>query len=227
MALIIFVIPACKKDNNITHNFSNSNNTTSTIKDNNGNVYHKVTIGTQTWMLENLKTTKCNDGSSIANILDNTEWDFYSKPAYCWYNDSIKYKDTYGALYNWCAVNSGKLCPLGWHVPSYTEWHTLIHYLGDTLVAGSKIKEKGNSYWISPNTDATNSSGFTGLPGGYRYAYGGEYGAMGYLAYWWTSTHNGYNGIWSVMLYNYKPIAVLDDGYDRNWGFSVRCIKDN
>jgi len=93
-----------------------------------GNVYHTVIIGTQIWMVENLKTTKYNDGTSIANVTDNVEWIGLTSPAYCWYNNYTSYKTQFGALYNWYAVNTGKLAPTGWHVPSHAEWTTLTNF---------------------------------------------------------------------------------------------------
>jgi len=203
-------------------NFTTGN----TVSDNDGNTYNTVTIGTQVWMAENLKTTKYNDGSDIPNVMDNTAWGANTAGAYCWYdNNANTYKATYGALYNWHAVNTGKLCPTGWHVPTDTEWTTLTTYLGGETVAGGKLKETGTT-WDTPNTAATNSSGFTALPGGDRYN-DGTFEYIGRYGYWWSSTGNGtgtalYRGI--TWLYgNANRYSFIDY---RAYGFSVRCVRD-
>ncbi|MBI5010148.1 MAG: fibrobacter succinogenes major paralogous domain-containing protein, partial [Bacteroidia bacterium] len=137
------------------------------VSDIDGNVYQTVTIGTQVWMKENLKTTKLNDGIALPNVIDNAAWAALTTTGYCWYNnDATTYKSTYGALYNWYAVNTGKLCPIGWHVPSDDEWTLLTTFRGGYSVAGGKLKETGTLHWTSPNTGATNETGFTALPGG-------------------------------------------------------------
>src|SRR5674476_633708 len=118
-----------------------------TVTDIEGNVYHTVKIGTQTWMVENLKTTKYKDGTAIPLVTDNKVWINLPTPAYCWYdNDATTYKNTYGALYNWYAVNTGKLAPTGWHIPTDAEWTTLQNYVGGELVAGDKMK--ATTLWI-------------------------------------------------------------------------------
>ena len=145
-----------------------------TVVDIDGNVYHTVTIGTQVWMVENLKTTKYNDGTAIPLVTDSAAWDELTTPGYCWYNnDSATYKNPYGALYNWYAVSTGKLAPTGWHVPTDSEWAVLTTYVGNTYYggldsAGGALKSTDKTYWLSPNTGATNSSGFSALPGGFR-----------------------------------------------------------
>ena len=156
-----------------------------TVTDIDGNVYNTVTIGTQTWMKENLKTTKLNDGSDITQISDNSIWGFYTSKAYCWYNnDKITYKDTYGAIYNLSTVATRKLCPIGWHVPSDNEWSILAKNLGGANVAGAKLKESGTLHWTAPNSEATNGSGFTALPGGYRINNYGTFDDLTHKGYW-------------------------------------------
>jgi len=196
-----------------------------TVKDIDGNIYHKVTIGTQVWMVENLKTTKYNDGTDIPNVTGNEEWDTLTTEAYCWYNnDQSTYKATYGALYNWHAVNTGKLCPTGWHVPTSDEWLTLISFLGGEDVAGCKLKETDTTHWQSPNIEATNQSGFTALPGGYRFD--GVFDFLRHMGYWWSSSEleDGDAAKYWCMNRYYCDIEELID-YENN-GFSVRCIKD-
>lgn len=195
----------------------------STVTDIDGNVYHTVKIGTQTWMVENLKVTKYNDGSSIPNVTDNKAWNNITTPGYCWYNNDVVNKNIYGALYNWNAVNTGKLCPLGWHVPSKTEWDKF-----DTDNADVQLKEIGTVHWKGPN-DATNETGFTALPGGER-DLNGVFWYLGESGSWWSTTEMnplGYDAIFSEIL-NYDQHG-LGNGYPEklgNRGFSVRCIKD-
>jgi uncharacterized protein (TIGR02145 family) len=195
------------------------------ITDVDGNSYNTIAIGTQTWMAENLKTTKFNDGTSIPLVTSSTTWGTLLTPAYCWYNnDETTYKVTYGALYNWYTANTGKLCPTGWHIPSDAEWTTLTDYFGGLSIAGGKMKEAGTSHWISPNTGGTNESGFTGLPAGYRDKTSGFLN-FGTYALWWASTGINSTDSWGRGLYNLDA-TVYRYNYYNNHGFSVRCIKD-
>ena len=148
--------------------FSTATLSGGTVVDIDGNVYNTVTIGTQVWMVENLKTTKYRNGDAIPNVTGNASWVALSTGAYCWYNnDAATYKATYGALYNWYAVgDSRNIAPSGWHVATDSEWTTLSTFLGGESIAGDKLKEIGTSHWLSPNTGATNSNGFTAFPGG-------------------------------------------------------------
>jgi uncharacterized protein (TIGR02145 family) len=199
--------------------------TTEQLKDADGNVYTYVTIGTQVWMVENLKTTKYNDGTAIPNITDKTDWDALITPGYCWYNNNAStYKATYGAMYNWYAVNTGKLCPVGWHVPTHVEWQILETYLGGSSVAGSKLKESGITHWKSPNTGATNETGFTALPGGRRSR---EYGfdAIEDFGNWWSSSASSdVDAFARMMRYDNSSFPMW---FSFKWnGLSVRCLKD-
>ena len=195
-----------------------------TVTDIDGNVYNTVIIGTQNLMAENLKTTKYNDGTAIPNITDNTAWTNLTTPSYCWYNnDATTYKATYGALYNWYTVNTGKLCPQGWHVPTDVEWTNLATYLGGMSIAGGKMKETGTTHWLSPNTGATNESGFLALPGGNRYDTG--FINIGSLACWWGSTeYSTTEASWRALM----SIQVNLSGtyHFKRLGVSVRCVKD-
>ena len=196
------------------------------VEDIDGNVYIKVTIGAQSWLSENLKVTKYNDGSPISNITDNSEWGSSTNGAYCWYNNNAtSTKDTYGALYNWNAVNTRKLCPAGWHVPTVGEWDALINYLKGEGVAGGKLKDTGIEHWVSPNTGATNETGFTALPSGIRNN-SGDYGYVGSLSTWWSSEEYDTNSayVYSISYNNSIVVRHLDLKY---MGFSVRCLKDN
>jgi len=198
----------------------------STVTDIDGNTYQTVTIDTRIWMVENLKTTKYNDGTAIPLVAtDNIAWSNLTEPGYCWYNNNqAMYGNTYGALYNWYAVNTGKLCPTGWHVPTDNEWIILTNYLGGESIAGGKLKETDTTHWNSPNTGATNETGFTALPGGYRSVDGNFY-YIGFDGYFWSATELGVNYAWyqEVMFYN-SGFRLLN-GLKRN-GFSVRCLRD-
>jgi uncharacterized protein (TIGR02145 family) len=190
-----------------------------------GNEYSTIIIGTQVWMAENLKTTKYNDGTDIPNVTDNTEWENLSTGAYAWYdNDQASNGDTYGALYNWYAVETGQLCPVGWHVPTDEEWTTLNDYLGGEKVAGGKLKEAGTTHWKDPNEGATNETGFTALPGGYRISNGTFY-YIGDTGYWWSATEGSTIDAWSRGMYFNNSNVSWGSNYKED-GFSVRCLRD-
>lgn len=190
-----------------------------------GQLYSVVLIGDQVWMSQDLRATKYNDGTDIPNITDNSDWINLTSGAYCWYENNESFKSLYGGLYNWHAVNTGKLCPIGWHVPSNKEWITLIGYLGGEDVAGGKLKEAGYSHWLYPNTGATNKSGFTSLPSGDRIGQFGEfYNLLGYGIYWSTDEVSTTHAINRVSVFDDSNFRI---GYDKKTaGFSVRCIKD-
>lgn len=195
------------------------------IKDVDNNLYPAVSIGSQIWMAENLKTTKYNDGTAIPLVTD--DWINLSTPGYCWYsNDSATYAQTYGALYNWYTVNTGNLCPTGWHVPSDAEWTQLTDYLGGASVAGGKLKETGTTHWLSSYTRSTNETGFTALPGGFR-DYGGTFSKVGTNGSWWSSTEYDATYAWSRTLsYEDSRVYRSYSYYGKTTGFSVRCLRD-
>jgi len=199
--------------------------TEGTVTDIDGNIYHSVTIGTQVWLVENLKTTKYRNGSAIPNVTDNTAWSILTTGAYSDYNNTPSNSDTYGRLYNWyAATNVQNICPLGWHIPTDAEWTTLTTYLGGEPVAGGKLKETGTTHWLSPNTGATNESGFTALPGGNR-SNSGVFSGIGGNGFWWSSTN--FNTVFAWNLYmSYYNSTVVRSNYNMAYGFSVRCIKD-
>ena len=197
------------------------------ITDIDGNLYKTVNIGNQQWMAENLKVTKYNDGTDIPNVTGYTEWTQLTTGAWTYYNNDIANNVKYGKLYNWYAVsptaNGNKnVCPTGWHVPNDAEWTVLTDYLGG--VAGGKMKEVGTTSWISPNTDATNTSLFTGLPGGARLNGGGYYD-IGYIGYWWSSLENNYNA-WYRDLKGNNGNAGRNGGFNKKSGLFVRCLRD-
>jgi uncharacterized protein (TIGR02145 family) len=191
------------------------------VSDVEGNIYKTIQIGTQLWMAENLLTKKYNDGTDIPLVNNTDSWTNLTSSAYCWYNNSII---DYGALYNWHAVNSGKLCPTGWHVPSDDEWTVLSTNLGGLTIAGSKLKETGTNHWLSPNLGATNSSGFSALAGGYRY-YTGVYNSLKRYGFWWSSTESASTTAYARDLcYSYSNMDKISS--EKRSGASVRCVKD-
>ena len=192
------------------------------VTDIDGNIYHTVKIGAQLWTMENLKTTRYNDGAAIPLVTDSSAWTNLTTPGRCWYNnDSGSYANPYGALYNWYTINTGKLAPAGWHVPSDSEWTVLSTYLGDG--AGGKLKEVGTTHWQSCNTDATNETGFSGLPGGWRYS--GTFLYIGIYGYWWSSTVNG------VSFARSRSLICAEDTFmegidNMPSGESIRLLRD-
>jgi len=197
-----------------------------TITDIDGNVYHSLNIGTQVWMVENLKVTRYQNGDLLPNVTDTTEWCHLPTGAYCNYNNDIKNAPTYGRLYNWFAVtDSRNIAPKGWHVPTYREIEIMIAFLGGDTLAAGKLKEQGTSHWLYPNTGATNESGFTSLPGGYRYNREGTFHTLGSNGYWWTTTQSIELYTWSKRIFWYFAHADYNHNL-KTLGFSVRCVRD-
>lgn len=194
------------------------------IRDVDGNSYRTVKIGRQVWLAGNLKTTHFNDGTPIPQVMNFDSWAGLTIPAYSWYNNEIKNKELYGALYNWYAVNTNKLCPAGWHVPADWEWITLRNNLSGSINAGGNLKATGTAFWRSPNTGATNESGFTALPGGYR-SYKGPFNYMKISANFWSTSGQSQDkmSFWNI---SYKSRLLNNSISEKGNGFSVRCIKD-
>jgi uncharacterized protein (TIGR02145 family)/uncharacterized repeat protein (TIGR02543 family) len=214
-----------------------------TVTDADGNVYASIVIGTQTWTVENLRTTKYNDGTSIPHVTDGTEWSNLSTPGYCWYNNSTvtSEQEKWGALYNWHAVNTGKLAPAGWHVPTDAEWTTLENYLiangynWDGSTSGDKTGKSlaAKTDWLSSNTagdvgndrSSNNSTGFSALPGGFRYNVGNFYD-QGTNGLWWSATEDDATDACYRYL-GYDGEHLDGDGGYKKCGFSVRLVRDN
>jgi uncharacterized protein (TIGR02145 family) len=203
-----------------------------------GVTYNTVQIGDQCWLKENLRTTKYNDGTSITNITNNSTWTSTTSGAYCCYSNNTSNCTTYGALYNWYAVNTGKLCPSGWHVPTDGEWKTLEMSLGMTQAEadatgwrgtdqGSKLA--GNaSLWTDGALDQNvnfGTSGFSALPGGERSFSDGSFNDLGNYGNWWSSTEYAGSGAWDRNLY-YDNARVYRFNYVKSHGYSVRCLRD-
>jgi uncharacterized protein (TIGR02145 family) len=195
----------------------------SVVADIDGNLYTTITIGTQTWMKQDLKTTRLNDGTPIPNVTDVETWIWLTTPGYCWYNNDNAHSATYGALYNWYAVNTGKLAPKGWHVATDAEWTTLSNFLGGEAVAGGKLKEVGFVHWQSPNTGATDETGFSALPGGCRYG-DGNFGGLTLAGEWWCPVGNGTR--YSRFIAYYLQDIQRDLQEQRSNGRSVRLVRD-
>jgi uncharacterized protein (TIGR02145 family) len=193
----------------------------------NGYVYSSIVLGNgQEWMSENLRTANYRNGDLIPTGLDNATWNFTTAGANTIFNNDNANITIYGKLYNWYAVADARnLCPVGWHVPTDGEWTTLTNYLVGEAVAGGKMKTTGTQYWNDPNIDATNESGFSGLPGGNRSS-SGDYFSVGIYGYWWSSSEEtSTNLAWARGLYQTFG-SVGRDNSDKKRGFSVRCLRD-
>jgi len=208
-----------------------------TVTDIDGNVYQTVTIGTQVWMAENLKVTHYRNGDPIPNVTDAGTWSGLTTGAYCEQDNNPANVATYGRLYNWYAVtDSRNIAPTGWHVPTDEEIKQLEIYLGMSQTEadaamrwrgtdeGGKLKETGTTHWSSPNTGATNESGFTALPGGYR-RNSGTFRGEGNIADFWCSMEYNESNAWRHSL-QYNTAQVFRGFYAKEGGLSIRCVKD-
>ncbi len=227
--VLILLMPSCQKDN--------SGEDVTTIMDYDSNSYEVIRIGKQLWMAENLKTTHLNDGTVIPNVTENSKWiTTYSASLSIYDNDEATYKGVYGILYNYYCVETGKLCPVGWHVPSDKEWTQLIDYVDNNAM---KLKETGTDHWQTQIV-SSNVTGFTALPGGYRTLYDGTFSDIGIKGYWSTSTMGA--GHLSMGVLFYGPLVYVLSSSSNNiekidlsvglpfsgWiqGLSIRCVKD-
>ncbi len=200
--------------------------TTGTVTDIDGNVYNTVKIGNQWWMAENLRVTHYRNGEDVPEIISPTVWVDANTPGYCYYNNNSSTAIVYGALYNWYAVqDSRKIAPAGWHVATDAEWNTLVNHLGGETVAGGKLKAPGTTRWNSPNTGATNESGFSAVGAGYRDKYTGSFGETKINAYIWTASSVNINDAAARRL-NFNYANIFDGNFNKGNGFSVRCVKD-
>jgi uncharacterized protein (TIGR02145 family) len=189
----------------------------------NGYTYKTVYIGGKEWLAENLRTTRYNDGTEILLVTNAANWSSLNTPAYCWYdNNENSYKDTYGALYNWYAVNTGKLAPPGWHVATDEEWTALVDFVGGTDAAGTYLKSKSGWYNGGNGIDYY---GFSAPPGGYRRSDNGNFSISEFYGYWWSATSNDTNTAWRWDMY-YSTSAANRNYNDKKYGYSVRCVRD-
>ncbi|MFP4024558.1 MAG: fibrobacter succinogenes major paralogous domain-containing protein [Thiohalospira sp.] len=244
-ASTLLIFTACEKDDDPVAEEITTDDVVNTspgepVKDINGNTYKTVWIGDQNWMAENLKTTTYSDGTPIQLAENNSDWENNTSGAYCWFdNDEAQYAVTYGALYNWYAIETNKLCPDGWHIPSDEEWKILEMKLGMSQSdadgtdddrgtnEGSKLAGNEALWPYGPLEDENEfgSSGFEALPGGYRFS-DGSHNSLGYYGYWWSNTVSEENNVWvRGVLWNFTAIQRFYS--DKGTGFSVRCVKDN
>jgi len=209
---------------------------TGTVTDIDGNVYQTIKIGEQWWMVENLKVTHYRNGDPITHAPDNGAWGGITVGAFCNYDNNEDHVAAYGRLYNWYAVDDSRnIAPEGWHVPTDEEWKQLEINLGMSLAEaiadgwrgtdeGGKLKEAGTAHWVSPNDGATNESGLTALPGGYRYGSGFFYKLGEEGSFWSSTVYDSYSGWFHSVSYNspqiFRSIGALENGY------SVRCVRD-
>jgi uncharacterized protein (TIGR02145 family) len=209
-------------------NVFNPNLSYGSMTDQEGNVYKTIVIGSQEWMAENLNTSTYRNGDPIVTNLTDVEWfDSYITQIAAWtfYNNDSLYECPYRKLYNWYAVaDQRNLCPVGWHIPTDDEWTTLTNYLGGEASAGRKMKSTGTQYWNAPNTDATNESGFSGLPGGFRLSLGGLQN-IGNNGFWWSSSESKTNNAWYRNL-GYNIGNTTRNISSKQYGFSIRCLRD-
>jgi uncharacterized protein (TIGR02145 family) len=211
--LIMFLFNSCKKGDE------------NKIKDGDGNGYNSITIGSQIWLTENLKTTTYNDGSAIPLVTDSIAWMNLSTPAYCWYrNDESYFNFGYGALYNWYVINTGKLCPAGWYIPMDADWTTLVSYLEGDPYAAEKLKESGSLHWNIGMMGGSNTSGFTALPAGIRDGIS-QFNGVGAAAFWWTATVDADGTLWDRGIGSFDT-KVRQYNPKKTIGISVRCLKD-
>lgn len=211
--LLLISVTGCEKEDKPVYSGE-------TVTDIDGNVYNTVKIGNQLWMAENLRVTRYNDGTPIPFIFEKNAWANTRRGAFCWYNNEEKW----GTLYNFFAVDSFRLAPDGWHVPTHQDWTALSDFLGGEEVAGGKLKETGAVRWYSPNNSATNDYWFTAVPGGFR-SLDGTFSSFGGGAYWWSSTiYDGANAWNRRIFWNSTEIVREHIGYEH--GLSVRCVKN-
>ena len=192
-----------------------------------GYTYATVVLGNgQEWLAENLRTTTYANGDPIPNVTAGDHWSAISTGAWAHYVNNASYEDPYGKLYNWYAVADPRnVCPTNWHVPTDAEWTVLTDYLGGESVAGGKMKSTGTQYWASPNTGATNESGFSGLPGGGRSDSVGPFYILGSYGNWWSASESGAGDAWGRDLGS-NSAGISRGSYYEGDGLSVRCLRD-
>jgi len=189
------------------------------VTDVDGNSYKTIHLGKQEWMMDNLKVTKYKNGQPIPHIQDSIVWNAWKNGAYVFYKNDTKH----GILYNWMVINDPRgVCPNGWHIPASNEWDSLAKFLGGDEFAGGKMKAK--LHWETPNTSATNESGFHALPKG-MYGVNGSFNNIGKNAYWWSSTEHGVSSAWGREI-GFNESALFAGHGDKRDGLSVRCLKD-
>ena len=236
IAIFLLIASGCRKDNvnpiNKTNGRTsavfNPNLTYGTMTDQDGNEYKTIHINGQTWMAENLRTTKYRNGDNIPKVVNNTVWANLTTGAYCNYNntENIDTIATYGRLYNWYTISDSRnLAPKGWHVATNSDWKLLTLLLGGEDIAGFKFKEIGNYHWGGIDDSATNESGMTILPSGLRDPSDGTFCCIGSKGIYWSSTQADDSYAWII------PFIMLSGkcpgiSNHMNYGFAIRCVKD-
>ena len=238
---VMILTTSCKKSESTTDPTQTTN---STVKDIDGNSYTTVTIGSQVWMVENLKTTKYRNGDLIPNVTDGIQWGNLTTGGYCNYNDDSAIGNKHGKLYNWYAMNDSRnIAPIGWHVPSDADWSKLTIYIGANLGTSGTFEKAlaSKTDWVNSTKSGAvgndlsknNTSGFTALPGGFRYEGGNSsengYRDVGNYGYWWltgvSDEGGGLHGIYNVFV-SYNDSDSDYRAYSKESGLSIRCIKD-
>jgi len=214
------------------------NSEDSIIFDIDGNKYQTLAIGTQVWIKQNLRTTKYTNGIPIPKVESKGEWAASSSGAYCWYNNDSSSQSVYGALYNGFTLEEGNVCPTGWHVPTDNDWKLLEIELGMSPSEADKSGWRGNAggkiagsanLWLGcyfEKDTVFNTSGFNGVPAGNRIGESGSFGNMGSNAYWWSATEDTTNKVWVRNVF-YNSSHLIKTGYNKKYGFAIRCVKDN
>lgn len=211
LCISLLLITSCEKENDV-------------VKDVDGNEYNTVTIGTQTWLIENLKTTKYRNGDPIQHITDYQTWINATTGSYSMYSEDPQITNTHGLYYNGYAVDDPRnIAPTGWHVATKAEWETLINFLGGVDVAGGKLKEAGTAHWQAPNAGATNETGFSALPSGKTNG-GVQSAGMGIESFFWSSEQGSTKGYHFGQ--EYASSRVINGEAQKFASLSVRCIKD-
>lgn len=193
-------------------------------KDVDGNIYESVVIGTQTWLTENLKSTRYDDATEIKEMKDNGEWAKATAPGFCWYNNDAANKDEYGALYNWHVIKNGNICPKGWHVPTDAEWTTLETFVGGSAQAALMLKEKGTQHWKSTSDAVGDTYNFSAIAAGFRNSDGNFTYQLSDCCFWTatpstpTYAHN--------RSFSYYDKGINSRDIQRTNGYSIRCVKD-
>ena len=235
LCITTLVIQSCNSDNNSNEDTSPSNYSYSqgvNITDIDGNSYPTIVTNcnNQTWMQKNLNVSRYRNGDIIPQVTNGSQWINLTTGAWCYYNNDPANGAIYGKLYNWYAVNDPRgLAPQGWHIPTNQEWTVLTDCLGGESIAGGKMKETGTTYWLNPNYGATNSSGFSAIPIGFRWWQPGSFSLYSNSgSTFWSSTQYDNDNGWQRGL-NYNTTEVYSsnsNGYNKKCGLSVRCIKN-
>ena len=231
---VLYLVTSCGSEDDNPANAAvssatfNETLTYGTMNDNDGISYKTIEIGNQVWMAENLRSTQFRNGESIDEVTTNSEWVGLTAAAYSTYDNStdLDAQATYGMLYNWFVVSDDReIAPEGWHVPTEQDWINLANAMGGVNSAAGALKEVGLAHWNAPNAGANNSSGFTALPAGRREYTDGSFINTGFNAFWWTSTAYNPDYSWYFQM-NYDGANLIQANFHKQYGFSIRLIKD-